>query len=213
MAVRLFFFLLVFVNLLFFAWVQGYFGQGDENREPLKLEQQLQADKLRIVSTGGVAPASVQPSSEVVCRVVGGLSLVDAEALKSAASAAGADAKIPPLTEPTLYLVRITDLPNKAAADKKVAELTRFGVAEQETVALNDGRHEIILARFPAEAAAREFLQGLIKRGIKSARVDARDQAPQKASVELRAPATSLLRQLPQLIAPYADASLAECAK
>ena len=51
MAIRLFFFLLVFANLLFFAWAQGYFGRTDENREPQRLAQQLQADKLRIVRT------------------------------------------------------------------------------------------------------------------------------------------------------------------
>ena len=34
MAVRLSFFLLVFANLIFFAWAQGYFSAADPNREP-----------------------------------------------------------------------------------------------------------------------------------------------------------------------------------
>jgi hypothetical protein len=37
MVLRLTFFLLVFANLVFFAWAQGYFGGGDPNREPDRL--------------------------------------------------------------------------------------------------------------------------------------------------------------------------------
>ncbi len=208
MAVRLFFFLLVLANLLFFAWVQGHFGQTDDNREPQRLEQQLQADKLRIVRGTGTAAVK---SEQVACRVVDGLAMVDAEALKLAVAAAGGEAQILPLVEPKLHLVVIMDLANQAAAEKKAAELGRFGIAEQETVALGDGRREIILGRFPTETAAREFLQGLNRRGIKSARLDSRDQPPLKARVEARAPSPILLRQLPLLMAPYADAKLGEC--
>jgi hypothetical protein len=98
------------------------------------------------------------------------------------------------------------------AADKKAAELTRFGVAEQRFVALDGSRHEIILGSFPNEPAAREFLQGLVKRGIKSARVDRREQPALKPRIEARAAASTLLQQLPKLIAPYADATIGECA-
>jgi hypothetical protein len=51
MVLRLTFFLLVFANLVFFAWAQGYFGGGDPNREPDRLVQQLQPEKLRIISS------------------------------------------------------------------------------------------------------------------------------------------------------------------
>ena len=70
MAIRLFFFLLVFANLLFFAWAQGYFGQVDENREPLRLAGQLQAEKLRIVRNIKTAEAK---KPDLACRVINGL--------------------------------------------------------------------------------------------------------------------------------------------
>lgn len=215
MVLRLTFFLLVFANLVFFAWVQGHFGGSDPNREPDRLAQQLQPEKLRIISgtTAAVVPAPtpVGTGSELACRVVGGLGMVDAEALRTAAMAAGMEAQLLPQVDPALYLVVITDLPNLAAAEKKAAELKRFGVEQQETVALDGGRQEIVLGRFPAEPAAREFLTGLNKRGIKSARVDARDQPPAKARIELRGPAASLLQQLPRLIAPHANAAVTDC--
>ena len=206
---RLFFFLLVFANLIFYAWTQGYFGADDDSREPQRLAQQLNADKLRIVRD---TPAPVAKPAELACRAVNGLSLAEAETLKAAFSAVGGEAQVSPLPEPPIHLVVITDLPNKAAVDKKAAELTRFGVKDQTAVEFEDGSHEIILGEFPVEAAAREFLQGLVKHGIKSARVDSREPEAEKAGVELRAPPSKLLPLLPQLIAPYAAATIGECA-
>lgn len=206
---RLFFFLLVLVNLVFFAWAQGYFGQSDEGHEPERLNQQLHADKLRIARLDS-QPAKAE---EQACRLVSGLKPADAESLKTAAEAGlGGQGKITPQKPPALYLVLIGDLPNKALADKKIAELTRFGVDASGAVALEGGRHEIILGSFPGEAGAGEFLQVLAKKGVKSARLEAREQAAAKAAVEIRGAAALLPRLLPQLIAPYADATVGECA-
>jgi hypothetical protein len=208
-AMRLIFFLVVFANLLFFAWTQGYFGSADDSREPQRLTQQLNADKLRIVRD---APAPVAKPADLACRVVNGLGVAEAETLKAAFAAVGGEAQISPLAAPPIHLVVITDLPNKAAVDKKAAELTRFGIKDQTAVEFEDGSHEIVLGEFPAEAAAREFLQGLVKRGIKSARVDSREPEAENARVELRASPSKLLPLLPQLIAPYAAATIGECA-
>jgi hypothetical protein len=168
----------------------------------------LHPDKLRIVREGQEPAAKKEVA---VCRVVNGLTTAEAEALKTAVEAAGSEANVSPLAEPAFHLVVIADLANKSVADKKAAELTRFGVQEQTPVALEGGRHEIILGRFDNEAKANAFLQGLTKRGIKSARVDHREQAALKARVETRGSESKLLQQLPKLIAPYADATIGEC--
>lgn len=205
---RLFFFLLVFANLVFFAWTQGYFGAIDENREPQRLAGQLHAEKLRIVSEQQMAKERKQA---LVCRVVNGLDQAAAENLAAAIKTGGGDTTILASAEARPHLVVISDLASKAIAEKKVAELARFGVTEQTTVALEGGRYEIVLASFANEAAARERLQGLVKRGIRSARVDSRDQA-KAVRVEARGSAAEqLLRQLPKLIAPYADATIGNC--
>lgn len=209
MAIRLVFFLLVLFNLVFFAWTQGYFGATDDGHEPLRLAQQLHPEKLRIAT---VVPTRSVPKDEKVCRVVVGLGMADAGGLKTAIEAAGGEARILPQAEPAVYLVVIAELAGKAAAEKKVAELSRLGVKEFSTAALENGRHEIILGRFPDALAAREFLQGLAKRGIKSGRVESREQPPVKARVEARAPESVLLQQLPKLVAPLADATIGECA-
>lgn len=206
---RIGFFLLVLVNLGFFAWSQGYLGGSDDNREPQRLEQQLHADKLRIVRQAAQPSAKAE---EKACRVINGLTPANADVLQAAAVTAGIETRVQPLAEPPLHLVTIGDLANKAAADKKIAELARLGIQEHNLVALDGGRYEIVLARFPAEAAAREFLQGMTKRGIKSARVDAREPPALKVRIETRGAASTLLQQLPKLIAPYADATIGECA-
>jgi hypothetical protein len=195
-------------NVIFFAWTQGYLGTSDDGHEPQRLAQQLHADKLRVVAD---VPAAAAKKGEVTCRVVNGLSVADAESLKTAMAAAGAEAKILPVVEPTLYLALIADLANKAAADKKAAELKRLGIEQLSTVTLEGGRQEIILGSFSIEAAARDFMLGLAKKGIKSARLDRRQPPSLKAGVEARALASTLLPQLPTLIAPYADATVGEC--
>ncbi len=207
MSVRLFFFLLVFVNLVFFAWAQGYFGATDENREPQRLAGQLHAEKLRILSAQQM---SKEKKQALACRVINGLNQSGAENLASAVKTNGGSATILPPAEPKPHLIVIADLANKAIAEKKVAELERLGVTEQTLAELEGGRYEIVLGRFPTETAAREMLKGLVKQGIRSARVDSREQ-PQKVRVEVRGPDPELLRQLPQLIAPYADATIGDC--
>ena len=209
MTVRLFFFLLVFANLLFFAWAQGHFGRTDDNREPERLAGQMQADKLRIVRSTQI-PEAKKP--DMTCRVINGLNPTEAEHPQAATKTGGAgEATVLAPTQPKPHLVAIGDLANKAAAEKKVAELSRFGVTVQVPVELEGGGHEIVLGAFATEAEAREFLQGLVKQGIKSARVDSRELPPPKARIEVRGPATELLRQLPLLIAPYADATIGDC--
>lgn len=208
MSIRPIFFLLVLANLVVFVWTQGYFGDSDNGREPQKLDQQLHPEKLRIVRIAQTAPVSKEESA---CRVINGLSVANAEALKTAVAAAGAEARIVPQDEPALHLVLIGDLANKAAADKKLAELARLGIEGHKLIALEGGRHEIVLGSFASETAARDLLQALSKKGIKSAKADKREQPAIRARVETRGTAATLLQQLPKLIAPYAEATLGDC--
>ncbi|KXB29120.1 hypothetical protein AT959_20130 [Dechloromonas denitrificans] len=53
-------FLLVLANLLFYAFSAGYFGR-PENPDAGRLEQQVEPDKMRLVSHGEAPPASKKP--------------------------------------------------------------------------------------------------------------------------------------------------------
>lgn len=206
---RVLFFVLVLANLVFLAWAQGYLGGGDENREPQRMAQQLNPEKLKLVREAA-APAAKREES--ACRMIDGLAPPEGEALKAALLAAAMEAKLAPVSAGTRQLVVVPDLANRAAAEKKSAELGRLGVQGQQVAERDGGHFEVVLGSFATEPAAREYLQGLTKRGVKSARVEAREAPALKVRIEARGGAATLLQQLPKLIAPYADASIGDCA-
>lgn len=207
---RALFFLLILGNLIFFAWTEGYLGTADAGREPQRQLQQLQPEKLRVVRADQSAATTKTASG--TCRKVGSLTLAEAEALKTAMEAAQWDVRLIAIKEPGEHLVVIPDLASKALADKKAGELRLLGVEGFTDVALADGRHEIVLGRFDSVAAASGALQALAAKNVKSARVDSREPPVLNASVEARAPAETLVSRLPELIAPYANAAVGECA-
>jgi hypothetical protein len=207
---RLFFFALLFLNLVFFAWTKNDSAVSDEGHEPQRLEQQLEPERLRILVDG--QETAVPPAVELACRLVSGLNLAETDALKAALLVEGGDVKILPLAEPALHVVVIAELANKAAADKKIAELGALGILGQSSVELADGRHEIVLGSFSNEVAAVEFLHELVKSGVKSARAEARERPARMAQAEIRGPAKTLLPQLPTLLAPYPGATIDACA-
>lgn len=206
---RILFFLLVFGNLLFFAWAQGYFGTRDTGREPQKLDQQIQPEKLRVVARDPSAPRTPAPAP--ACRSITGLTLAEATALKTAMVAEAWKVTLTPVAESPELLIVITELPNKTLAEKKGGELRLLGVSEFSLAEREGGRYEIILGRFDATPDAQAFLQMLGKKNVKSARMEVRERATRKVTLTATGNAESLATQLPTLLVPYADALASAC--
>jgi hypothetical protein len=207
------FLLLVFANLAFYAWVQGYFGGIEQGREPQRLTNQLAADKLRIVPAapaGAVAGPATKPVAQGACRLVSGIPLAEADAFKVAL--AGLSVDIKPVEAASSYWVHIPSQPNKAAAEKKAAELKALGIKDFYIV--QDAGANLLalsLGLFKSEAAANEFLQGLVKRGVKSARIEVREATPQLARAIVKGAAESLNQRLPPVLEKLPGASVGEC--
>ncbi len=201
---RVFFFLLIFANLIFFAWSRGYLGGMDETREPQRLAQQLNADKLRIVRD---APQVQEPPA---CTTINGLTATAAEALEKAVSTAGGSSKR--LPQPEIHRLLISVPANKPAVDKKLAELRQLGVNDGNVVTLPDGHHEIVLGVFDNEAAARAALAVLTKQGVKSVQWE-KPKLPLPLVLEIQAPSAVLTSQLAEWIAPYPLAKVSECVR
>lgn len=206
---RLLFFLLVLTNLIFYVWTNGYFGAPEDGHEPKRLKRQLNPEKIRIVR--GEVRAAAPEKDEITCRIINGLTIADAEALKADLEAGGAVTSLSPISEPARYLIVITGLANQAAANKKIGELSRLRLVGQSTLSPKGDRLEIMLGSFESEAAALEFLQGIAKRGVRSARMERREQPSVRARLETRAPPSTLLKQLPKLLVPYVDGIIGEC--
>lgn len=200
---RLAFFLLVLANLVFFTWAQGYWGGRDEGREPQRLADQLHPDKIQVA-----IPAPPPPQG---CRLVKGMPAKEAEELQAKATAAGLKAAVQqPADEAATFWVNIPGLPNQAAADKKGAELRALGITDFHIMKGEGGSLAISLGVFRNEGNAGEFLAGLNKKGVKTARVDTRKMST-TADVELRGAADILTQQLPEWLPPNGSATAVDC--
>lgn len=208
---RTVFILLILANLLFFAWGQGYFGTRRSGREPQRLTEQLSPEKLRV--TGALAPAATPPAR--TCRQVGGLNTVDAERLRTQAGEQAPDLQLSIKAvegQPGSYWVLIPSLADRQAAEKKLVELKHLGLSDYSLMTeAGPNQFAISLGLFKSQQAANEYLQTLVKRGVKSAQVQAREQPALKAQLMVRGPTDALARELPQLLAPFPAASVTDC--
>jgi hypothetical protein len=167
---RAVFLLLVFANLAAFVWAAGYLGGGGEGREPERLAQQLQPERLK-VSLGGT-PLRESGLAQV-CRKAGPLGSAEAEALDQVLVAAGGSAQRVSIDEVS-YWVFIAAVDGKPAendiAALRKAGFKEFSVVTEEGPNLN----AISLGVFAREDAAREKLARLVRNGIKSAKMATR---------------------------------------
>ncbi len=214
---RTVFILLILANLLFFAWGQGYFGTRRDGREPQRLAEQLSPEKLRVAATqqATTVAAPVAAPSPPGCRQVGGLNAAEMARLQAQAGAQAPDLQLRVAaaeTQPGGYWVLIPSLADRLAAEKKMTELKRLGLADYSLLtAPGPDQFAISLGLFKSQQAAEEHLQALIKRGVRSAQVQAREQQAAGAHLTVRGPSDALARELAQLLTPFPTASVTDC--
>ena len=228
-------FLLIFANLLFFAWAQGYFGP-PANPDALRVAQQLNAERVRVVARGDAPPAppapakgadqavtpdevtpvvadKAQPSGDACVRVAD-LSPTDGTRVEALLADGWPAFKARSTAQEggPGYWVYIPPLANKQDVDNKAAELKRLHVPElfvvQESGAYN---RAISLGLFSTREAANARLEALRALGVKSAKVGERGTRTAMVSIEIGGPAaqSDALRQA--LGAALPDARLADC--
>lgn len=211
---RTLFFLLILTNLLFFAWGQGYFGTVEEGREPQRLSAQISPEKLHVSE---VPPQAAQlPPPVEACRLISGLNVAEAQHVRAQVQSDEklADLKVvvKPQETPSGFWVFIPPLPNKAAADKKMAELKKLGITDLYLMSEESpDKLAISLGMFSSEQAATEFLHGLTKRGVRQARIQPRSKPAERAQMEVRGPQELLIAHLQELLAGSINASVGEC--
>jgi len=188
---RLVFFLLLLANIVFFAWGEGMFGARNDGRESGRLARQIQPERLTLAAPGEEPPP--------ICRQLPGLARAEAERWAAELRNAGLSATAAPAPAPGHpgYWVRMLSQPNRAAADRKIAELKQLGVSEFQLLPEGTGGGYVIsLGWFGSEAAANEYLSALSKRGVKSARVEPRERASDKFVLTVQGPEDSVQQRL-----------------
>lgn len=189
---RLLFFLLLLVNIVFFAWVEGVFGPHDGGRESGRLAQQIQPERLSL-ARNATPPAPI-------CRQSKPMTRSEAEQLASELRDEGYTVTLTQAPGTAGFGVRMPAQPNRAAAERKIAELKQLGITDYQLLPEgHDGGFTISLGWFSNEAAANEHLNTLSKRGVKSARIEPRERSSDKQVLTVHGTAEALKQRLSEL--------------
>jgi hypothetical protein len=197
---KLFFWILLGLNALLFAYAQGYLGsvKGEEH-EPARLKNQLEPQRVKIltaeqaqVAADSAPAADAAPSPDaapaqaaasgasaapvLACTQVGPLSASDAHRFDTRVARLDLGEREThqsvPYQEVTSHLVYVPSQGSKEAADRKAAELRALGVTNLFVIS-GDSPYKwgISLGLFKSEASAQAMLATLSKQGVRSARV------------------------------------------
>jgi hypothetical protein len=209
---RIVVFLLLAANLTLFiyTWLPSSGGEG------VRLQQQVQPEKIKLLSPREVAalgPAKVAALADV-CVEFGPLS--DAERIKVIGDleplALGRLLTQRRVELDNAFIVGISPFPTRTAADNRVGELRRQGVKDLSVVDAGRGQFAVSFGAFRTEQSALAYVDELAKQGVKLVRVQPRQQAAQTLLV-VRDPQQAVVVRLKDLQALYAgtDVKVGNC--
>ena len=207
--------ILLALNAALFALIGGYLEPlYPSGREPQRLQQQLGADKLRLLGKNATQPATAAvppPVAEapaaptavsVACFELGDFSRAESTRLEAQLAALSLTDRITrrAISDGSSFMVYIPSQGDKEAADRKSGELRRLQVKDfyvlQEAGEL---RYAISLGVFKSRAAAEQHLAELVQQGVRSARIGARGAGLNKVALQLRGLDDAMLAKVVKL--------------
>lgn len=215
---------LLAVNAALFAYGRGYLGHFSGNEhEPERLLNQLNADKLAIISAEKANAASVAAAAPAAPEV-------KLEACVEIASFVLADARrfenqLEPLklgdrqsrhnlpgSEVSSYIVYIPPQGSKEGADKKAGELRALGISNYFIMSdASPLRWGISLGVFKTEGAAQNQLAALMKQGVRTARVAPRMSGSKLLAYQFRDVDAELKAKLEKIRAGFPNTEAGSC--
>ncbi|GHT90736.1 hypothetical protein FACS1894101_3440 [Betaproteobacteria bacterium] len=209
-------FILIFANLLVFAYAQGYFGV-EVSPDAAHLAQQVKPERLQLMWRPGEAPAAnvsapdspADPSpvgatpvesspvtqtaangSPASCLLLSGLQTADADRLAGLAMTA----QLTVVQRSESWWVFIPPQSDRAAAEKKATELTGLGIRDF-TIVNEEGAQQfaISLGVYSREENANRRLEELRDKKVRSARVGPRRLENARQTLEVRGDAITTL--------------------
>jgi len=202
---RIFVALLFLTNLAAFGWfwIDNRMGGG----EGVRLAQQVQPNKISLLTPQEVAalgPAKAASLADV-CVEWGPLS--DAEKARALAALEPRDLarlmsqkKVEVIAN---YWVFIPSAANKAAADRRIAELKTQGVKDALLLDGGPQRFAIQLGVFRTEEGAQAQLADLQEKGVKGAKMGPRAQAVPQTAIVVRDPPAPAMTRLKEIQASF----------
>ena len=239
-ALRLVFFLLLLANVAFLAWQQGFADDQHADREPQRLAQQQSPEKLTLLRPKETATASADPATTTapspampatpgisatatvpatppapsLCRALSGFKLAEARQWVAVTAPKVPDIKfsVVPGEAASSYDVLIAALAGKEGVENKLKEVKALGITSPiRTVVDGPDKFALVFASLPTEAEAKTYLQGLMDKGIKTARVVGRIPPSASAQVEIRNLDEARLKNLKEQLASRSDIRIGEC--
>jgi len=198
---RLFVFLLILANLLFFAWTHDYLGMSRDS-DAYRADQQLFPERIRIVSNDQPPPVVARQEKMVKpverppvdrCIALDEIPIAEGESLENLLLEKLPGFKVVRTTVPgsSSFWVNIPPLKNKREAESKATELKKLGIKDFFIVQESGPNNlAISLGLFSSKEAADVALDALRDKGVRSARVTERPHKPALAHVEIRGPET-----------------------
>lgn len=188
---------LLCINGVLLAYSQGVLGnfKGNE-REPARMKNQLNTDKLLLVPAqraGAAVVEAPQPAELTACIEVGNFAQAEARRFETRLAPLELGDRqsrlnVVSATEATSHIVYIPPQGSKEAAERKAGELKSMGVTDFFIMSDNSPmKWAISLGVFKSEAAAQTLLAALSKQGVHSARLAARGAQAGKLAFQFRA--------------------------
>ncbi len=216
---RLFVAALLFSNLVFYAWTQGWLDdvvgvRATGDREPERMARQVRPELIRVLppqsAASAVAKAGCLEAGPFAADEIGGADAALQAALPAELRSRVATVK---LDKPGQWMVYMGKYPNREALQKKIEELKRRNVSYDEVRAPPTLDGGLSLGRFDDRAGAERALAQFGQQGIQTARVV--EVTPARATFLLRAGAadSALAARLSGLKADALGKGFTECAK
>jgi len=208
---RIAFFVLLFANAAFFAYRFYVTQYANPASDPLG--QQIQPERVRIVQPEELAKIAASRRG-VACIELGPIAAAEAGRAEEAASALASGLKISQrrVDDATRWWVYIPPLPTRAAANQRVAELKKLGVADSQLISDDSvWRNAISLGVFSSEDAASRRLDELTRRGVRGVQSAPREGRGARVYLQLRDAPERVRLKFVDLKDGFPDADVREC--
>ena len=215
------FLLLLFANIVLFAWQQGLFGPAVESgREPERLARQIAAEKIRVLTPDQLAALRAAPrvaregSAGLSCFEFGdfddaSLALVQS---KLAALGLGDRLRAKRAGASGWHIVYLPPPATRAEADRIAQDLRGRGIGDLVVMGQNSAMpNAIVLGSFRDPELARRHQAELARRGIAGVQTTQR-AAVETTRFEIRDVDAVLAQQLAEIQKEFPQTQLGACA-
>lgn len=170
---RFFFLVLLLANALVFTYHQGHLNELiPSGREPARLQRQLNADAIQLVSVADLQALSGQ--SRLDCVEIGNFTPAEASLVEPQLTTLLPEQELVrrEVFETSSHMVLIPPQGGRSAAEKWVAQLNELGITD--FYVLQEGsphRWGISLGVFKSEERARARLAFVVRQGVQNAQI------------------------------------------